>query len=219
MTQIGSVTKEVKGGADQISAVSQNLAQGSSEQASTVEELTASIDEISHQTGESNKLAQNAARLSEDVMKHAERGSDQMNQLNSAVDDISAAAQDIGKIIKVIDDIAFQTNILALNAAVEAARAGEAGKGFAVVADEVRNLASKSAAAAKETGTLIENSMKKADLGSEIAKETAVSLGEMVSGITKSTGIITEIADRLEQQNIALVQINAAVAQVNEVVS
>jgi methyl-accepting chemotaxis protein len=219
MSEIGGVTKEVKGGADQISAVSQNLAQGSSEQAATVEQLSASIDTISQQTKASSDLARNAADLSDDVMKHAERGSDQMNRLNSAVDDISAAAQDIGKIIKVIDDIAFQTNILALNAAVEAARAGEAGKGFAVVADEVRNLASKSAAAAKETGTLIENSMQKASLGSEISKETAVSLGEMVSGITKSTGIINEIADSLEAQNVALEQINAAVLQVSDVVS
>ncbi|MDR0987220.1 MAG: methyl-accepting chemotaxis protein [Ruminococcus sp.] len=219
LSEIQGVTNEVKSGADQISEISRTLAQGSSEQAATVEQLSASIDEISLKTKDSTELAGNAAKLSDNVMEHAEKGSEQMGRLTTAVDDITAASRDISKIIKVIDDIAFQTNILALNAAVEAARAGEAGKGFAVVADEVRNLASKSATAAKETETLIENSMKKAELGSDIAKETAVSLGEMVSGITKSTGIITEIAEGLEIQNASLSQINLAVSQVNDVVS
>ncbi|MDR0975094.1 MAG: methyl-accepting chemotaxis protein [Ruminococcus sp.] len=219
LSDIKGVTGEVKGGADQISGISQSLAQGSGEQAATVEQLSASIDEIAQKTMESTELARNAAKLSGDVMKNASTGSEQMTRLTAAVEDITAASRDINKIIKVIDDIAFQTNILALNAAVEAARAGEAGKGFAVVADEVRNLASKSATAAKETGSLIENSMQKASLGSDIAKETAVSLGEMVSGITKSTGIISEIADGLEVQNASLSQINRAVSQVNDVVS
>jgi methyl-accepting chemotaxis protein len=218
MSHIKGVTEQVKSGADQISTISQSLAQGSGEQAATVEELSASIDEISEKTKDSTEVARNAAKLSTDVMGNAEKGSEQMGRLTAAVEDITAASRDINKIIKVIDDIAFQTNILALNAAVEAARAGEAGKGFAVVADEVRNLASKSATAAKETGALIENSMQKAELGSDIAKETAVSLGEMVSGITKSTGLITEIADRLEIQNASLTQINRAVTQVNDVV-
>jgi methyl-accepting chemotaxis protein len=217
--EIGGVTREVKSGADQISGISQNLAQGSSEQAATVEELSSSIDEISVKTKENADLARDAANLSDTVMQNAEKGSDQMNSLTAAVQDIDEASKNISKIIKVIDDIAFQTNILALNAAVEAARAGEAGKGFAVVADEVRNLASKSAAAAKETGTLIENSMKKAELGSDIAKETAFSLGEMVAGITKTTGIINEIADGLEIQNSSLLQIGKAVNEVSDVVS
>jgi methyl-accepting chemotaxis protein len=217
--EIGGVTREVKNGADEIASISQSLSEGSSEQAATVEQLSASIDEIAQKTKDNTELARNAANLSDSVMQSAEKGSDQMNSLTAAVSDINEASNNISKIIKVIDDIAFQTNILALNAAVEAARAGEAGKGFAVVADEVRNLASKSAAAAKETGTLIENSMKKAELGSDIAKETALSLGEMVSGITKSTGIITEIADGLEQQNSALIQVSKAVNEVSDVVS
>jgi methyl-accepting chemotaxis protein len=218
LTDITSVTNEVKGGAEQISAISQTLAEGSTEQAASIEELSASIAEIASKTEQSATLARSAATLSGNVMASAEKGNEQMHQLTGAVEDINEASRNISKIIKVIDDIAFQTNILALNAAVEAARAGEAGKGFAVVADEVRNLASKSAAAAKETSALIENSMKKAELGSHMAEETAVSLSDMVAGITQSTKIITDIADDMEQENKALDQISAAVTQVSNVV-
>jgi methyl-accepting chemotaxis protein len=218
MREIAQATEQVRDSSEQISGISQELAQGSSEQAATIEELSASIEEISAKTHTSSELARNAAELSTNVMKSAMKGNEQMSQMTTAVGDINAASQGISRIIKVIDDIAFQTNILALNAAVEAARAGEAGKGFAVVADEVRNLASKSAAAAKETGSLIENSMRKAELGARIAEETAVSLTEIVEGITRSTEIITSIADSSTNQDASIENIITAVEQVNSIV-
>ena len=141
-----------------------------------------------------------------------------MNEMMVAVSDINKASQSIGKIIKVIDDIAFQTNILALNAAVEAARAGQQGKGFAVVAEEVRNLAAKSAEAANETETLIADSAEKSALGSRIAHETADSLFEIVSGIKESASIITEIARSSEEQSGNIMQINQGIDQVAQVI-
>jgi methyl-accepting chemotaxis protein len=220
-TMFGSVheaSDQVSLGANQISDASQSLAEGSTEQAATVEELSASISDVAEKTKLNAERASETAKLSVTIKTNAEKGSRQMTEMTNAVSDINQASQDISKVIKVIDDIAFQTNILALNAAVEAARAGEAGKGFAVVADEVRNLASKSAAAAKETGTLIENSMKKAEQGTAIAAETANSLSEIVDGINKSTDLITEIAQSSEAQNLAINQINEGISQVSEVV-
>jgi methyl-accepting chemotaxis protein len=215
---IDRAAEQVTLGANQITDASQSLAEGSTEQAATVEELSASIQDVAEKTRKNAERAVDASKMSATVKQNAEKGADQMTQMTKAVTEINQASQDISKVIKVIDDIAFQTNILALNAAVEAARAGEAGKGFAVVADEVRNLASKSAAAAKETGALIENSMKKAELGSSIAAQTADSLAEIVDGINKSTDLITEIAASSEQQSVAIVQINDGITQVSEVV-
>jgi methyl-accepting chemotaxis protein len=216
--EIDDASEQVSNGASQISDASQNLAEGSTEQAATVQELSASISDVAEKTRLNAERANNAAKLSETIKANAEKGSEQMSEMTQAVSEINQASQDISKVIKVIDDIAFQTNILALNAAVEAARAGEAGKGFAVVADEVRNLASKSAAAAKETGTLIENSMNKAELGSTIAAETANSLSEIVDGINKSTDLISDIAKSSEEQNYAIIQINTGIGQDSEVV-
>jgi methyl-accepting chemotaxis protein len=216
--EIDQAAEQVSLGANQISDASQSLAEGSTEQAATVEELSASIQDVSEKTKLNAQRAVDASEMSSAVKANAEKGADQMTHMTAAVTEINQASQDISKVIKVIDDIAFQTNILALNAAVEAARAGEAGKGFAVVADEVRNLASKSAAAAKETGVLIENSMKKAELGSAIAQETAASLAEIVDGINKSSDLIGEIADSSEQQSMAITQINEGIMQVSEVV-
>jgi methyl-accepting chemotaxis protein len=217
-SEIDIASKQVSIGASQISDASQQLAEGSTEQAATVEELSASIQDIAEKTKLNASHAADASHMAVDVKHNAEKGAEQMSHMTEAVSEINQASQDISKVIKVIDDIAFQTNILALNAAVEAARAGEAGKGFAVVADEVRNLASKSAAAAKETGSLIENSMKKAELGTSIAAATAASLAEIVDGINKSTELFAEIAESSEHQSVAIGQINDGITQVSEVV-
>jgi methyl-accepting chemotaxis protein len=216
--EIDHASKQVSQGANQITDASGSLAEGSTQQAATVEELSAAIHDVAEKTRLNASRAVNASTVSAEVKENAQKGTVQMSQMTEAVTEINIASQDISKVIKVIDDIAFQTNILALNAAVEAARAGEAGKGFAVVADEVRNLASKSAAAAKETGILIENSMHKAELGSAIAEQTASSLAEIVDGINKSTILISEIANSSEEQSLAINQINDGIIQVSEVV-
>ena len=201
-----------------IAAGSQNLAQGSTEQAASVEELSGSVAEIAQKIQENSEMVQKAAALSHAIKTNADKGSRQMDDMISAVEGINEASQNISKVIKVIDDIAFQTNILALNAAVEAARAGQHGKGFAVVAEEVRNLASKSAEAAKGTGALIQNSMEKAQLGSRIASETAESFAGISSGIAESNRIIDEIADSTKEQAQSILQINIGIDQVAQVV-
>jgi len=216
--EINSASNQVSTGSKQIADGAQSLAQGSTEQAASVEELSASIGEIAQKTKENATKAERAATLAGVIMQNAERGSSQMGDMTTAVQEINQASQSISKVIKVIDDIAFQTNILALNAAVEAARAGQHGKGFAVVAEEVRNLAAKSAEAAKDTGGLIQNSMEKAELGARIAGETAESLADIVSGINESSVIVGEIATSSEEQALGITQINTGIDQVAQVV-
>jgi len=216
--EINSASNQVSTGSKQIADGAQSLAQGSTEQAASVEELSASIGEIAQKTKENATMAERAATLASTIMQNAERGSTQMGDMTQAVHEINQASQSISKVIKVIDDIAFQTNILALNAAVEAARAGQHGKGFAVVAEEVRNLAQKSAEAAKDTGSLIQNSMEKAELGARIAGETAESLSDIVSGINESSQIVGEIARSSEEQALGITQINTGIDQVAQVV-
>jgi len=218
MTEINSSSSQVSSGAKQVADGAQSLAQGSSEQATAIEDLSLSISEIAEKTRINAATADKTSTLSETIKESAEKGSRQMDEMIAAVSDINEASRNIGKIIKTIDDIAFQTNILALNAAVEAARAGQAGKGFAVVAEEVRNLASKSAEAAKDTGNLIQNSMEKVELGSQIAGETAASLNEIVIGIKESSGLITEIAKSSEEQSLSITQINTGIDRVAQVV-
>jgi methyl-accepting chemotaxis protein len=215
---ISASTLQVSTGSKQIADGAQALAQGSTQQAAAVEELSASIAEIAEKTKQNAEMAGQAAALADTILHNAEKGSAQMGQMMEAVKDINQASQSIGKVIKVIDDIAFQTNLLALNAAVEAARAGQHGKGFAVVAEEVRSLASKSAAAAKDTAELIENSLEKAALGSRIADETAASLTEIVSGIGESDKIVGDIAKSSEEQRRGIAQINRGIDQVAQVV-
>ncbi|MCL1820385.1 MAG: methyl-accepting chemotaxis protein [Oscillospiraceae bacterium] len=216
--EINKSTTQVSSGSKQIAGGAQTLAQGSTEQAASVEQLSSSISDIANKTKENADKAVHAANLANTIKDNAEKGSRQMDEMMSAVKDINAASQSISKVIKVIDDIAFQTNILALNAAVEAARAGQHGKGFAVVAEEVRSLASKSAEAARDTGGLIANSMEKAELGSRIAHETSTSLTEIVTGINESAKIVTEISHSSEEQSLEIRQINQGIDQVAQVV-
>ena len=217
-SEIHSSTTQVSSASRQIADGAQSLAQGATQQAAVIEQLSSSISDIAQKTKGNADLAGRAASLAGTIKGNAEKGSRQMGDMMEAVREINTAGQSISKVIKVIDDIAFQTNILALNAAVEAARAGQHGKGFAVVAEEVRNLAAKSAEAAKDTGDLISNSIEKAEMGSRIAEETAASLAEIVSGINESSQIVDEIARSSEEQTDGITQINIGIDQVSQVV-
>jgi len=216
-SEIQSSTNQVATGSKQIADGAQSLAQGSTEQAASVQQLSSSITAIAQKTKENADMASRAASLASNIKTSAEKGSGQMSEMMMAVRDINESSQNISKVIKSIDDIAFQTNILALNAAVEAARAGQHGKGFAVVAEEVRNLAAKSAEAAKDTESLIADSIAKAELGSKIADETSESLTEIVSGIGESSKLVSEIASSSEEQTLSITQINTGIDQVAQV--
>ncbi len=209
---------QVDAGAKLVSDSSGSLSQGATEQASAIEQLTASLLEVTSHTGENAENARTTSDLTLEIKGQAEAGNSQMEQMLRAMDEINLSSDNIGKIIKVIEDIAFQTNILALNAAVEAARAGDQGRGFAVVAQEVRSLAGQSAKAASETAELIENSMQKVGDGTKIAKKTAAALQQIVDGIAKTTGLVSTIADASGEQAAALQQINQGVEQISTVV-
>lgn len=218
MSNINSAAEQVAAGAKQVSDSSMALSQGATEQASSVEELTASLEEISSQTRQNAENAGQANMLAEGAKDNAEQGNLQMQRMLKSMDEINESSGSISKIINVIDEIAFQTNILALNAAVEAARVGQHGKGFAVVAEEVRNLAARSANAAKETTALIESSIKKVEDGTRIADQTAAALNQIVDGITKVANLGGNIAAASDEQAAAITQINQGIMQVSEVV-
>lgn len=218
MSNINASAEQVASGAKQVSDSAQELSHGATEQASSIEQLTASLEEISAQTKQNAANANQANELALAAKNAAVQGNNQMKEMLKAMDEINEASGNISKIIKVIDEIAFQTNILALNAAVEAARAGQHGKGFAVVAEEVRNLAARSANAAKETTALIEGSIKKIEDGTKIANDTANALNEIVEGVTKAATLVGEIASASNDQATAIAQISQGIAQISQVV-
>ncbi|MFI3250101.1 MAG: methyl-accepting chemotaxis protein [Eubacteriales bacterium] len=215
---VSETSGQVYTGAEQVSVGAQSLAAGATEQASSIEELSATINEISAQvtrTAENSLKADGLAKATEVVV---DKSLNEMRQLLTAIEDIAEASEGISKIIKSIDDIAFQTNILALNAAVEAARAGQAGKGFAVVADEVRNLAGKSAEAAKHTTELIENSLDSVRRGTALADNTNEAFKEVATNSNQVLGVVGEIAEASKEQASSVAQVLEAVNQISSVV-
>lgn len=218
MSQINASSQQVSSSSDQVSSGAQALSQGATEQASSIEELAATISDISERIKENADNASNANGKVNSVGNDMNLSNAKMQDMIKAMGDISSSSNEIGKIIKTIEDIAFQTNILALNAAVEAARAGSAGKGFAVVADEVRNLASKSAEASKNTAVLIENSIKAVQNGTEIASETAKTLLQAVEGAKEVTVLMDKISEASNTQSAAIAQITVGIDQISSVI-
>lgn len=218
LSNVKEASAQITVGSEQVANASQALAQGSTEQASALQQVTASMDEVTQRTKANATEASQANTLVNNIKEMATSGNDQMKSMIQAMDDINASSETISKIIKTIDDIAFQTNILALNAAVEAARAGVHGKGFAVVAEEVRNLAAKSASAASETAEMIDDTIHKVGNGTKIAQDTAKSLDEIVGSIDEIVGLISNITLSSNDQATAISQIDQAISQVSTVV-
>jgi methyl-accepting chemotaxis protein len=208
---------QVASAAGQVSASSQGLAEGASEQAASLEETSSSLEEMSSMTQRNSEGAQKANDLARQARAAAETGAADMAAMNTAMEAIKASSDEIAKIIKTIDEIAFQTNILALNAAVEAARAGEAGMGFAVVADEVRSLAQRCAQSAKETAAKIEGALTKTEQGVQISAKVAQGLQEILAKVRQVDELVAEVAAASKEQTQGISQVNTAVAQMDKV--
>lgn len=216
--QINQAADQVSSGSDQVSSGAQALSQGATQQASSIEELAATINEISTQVKDTAATANEVRRQTDQTGEQVATSNTQMQEMIAAMTEISDKSGQISKIIKTIEDIAFQTNILALNAAVEAARAGEAGKGFAVVADEVRNLASKSSEASKSTAGLIEGTVQAVEKGTEIANATAESLFAVVESTKGVVASVDKIASAADQQADSIEQVTLGIDQISSVV-
>ena len=215
--QVDESVDQVNSGAEQVAQSSQSLSQGSTEQASSLEEITASLNEINSQSDQNAESSTEASSVAKGALDSAEKGSEQVQSLVAAMDRINESSDEITKVVKVIDDIAFQINLLALNANVEAARAGKYGKGFAVVAEEVRNLAVRSAQAAKETTTMVETTTKNIEEGNTAAQATSEQLQEIVTGSTKVADFLEEIALASKEQAQGVEQINQGLSQIDQV--
>ena len=214
---LGEVSYSLIGSAGAITSSSQILAEGSSQQASSLEETSASLEDMASVTKHNAENAQKANELSRYARNAAEKGATDMQSMSGAMQDIKHSSDEIAKIIRTIDEIAFQTNILALNAAVEAARAGESGMGFAVVADEVRNLAQRSAQAAKETAAKIEDAINNTARGVQITNKVSEALNEIVNKSRQVDELAAEVAGTSREQTQGITQINAAVANMDKV--
>jgi len=214
--QASEVVTQVVSSAEQLRLVSQSMSSSAEEQAAAAEEVASSLEETDVQIRANAESTAQANQLVTQATQIAELGRAKMMSMTQAMNTIAASSQQIGKIIKVVDEIAFQTNMLALNAAVEAARAGQYGRGFAVVAQEVRNLAERSARAAKETAELVEDAGRRVMEGVAIANETAGALGEIIHTVTRVRDLVAEIAAASEEQAQSITQISGAIAQVNQ---